>query len=199
MFRNTNKVDSLVNIIIYMKEKLSQFILKLMGWKVTNIIPEIPKCVIAVAPHTSNCDFIMGKLAYTSIGRTANFLIKKSWFVFPFNYFFNSIGGIPVDRNKNRSITDKLADEFKKRDKFQLAVTPEGTRKRVEKWKRGFYFIALKAKVPIVLVALDYGTKTISFLDEFYPTGEVDKDMEIIKSKYAGIQGRHPEKFVSVQ
>lgn len=178
-----------------MKEKLSQFVLKLMGWKVTNIIPEIPKCVIAVAPHTSNYDFIMGKLGYTSIGRTANFLIKKSWFVFPFNIFFNSIGGIPVNRDRNTSITDKLAKEFRERDKFQLAITPEGTRKQVKEWKKGFYFIAMKAKVPIVLVALDYSKKTISFLDVFHPTGDVEKDLAIIKSKYAGIQGKYPERF----
>ena len=177
-----------------MKEKLSQFILKLMGWEVKNIIPEVSKSVIAIAPHTSNYDFIIGKLAYTSIGRTASFLIKKSWFVFPFNIFFNSIGGIPVDRDRNTSVTDKLAEEFKKRDIFHLAITPEGTRKRVKKWKKGFYFISLKAKVPIVLVGLNYANKTVSFLDTFYPTGEVEADMAIIQSKFAGIQGKHPER-----
>ena len=180
-----------------MKEKLSQFILKLMGWKVANIIPEVPKCVIAVAPHTSNMDFIMGKLAYTSIGRTANFLIKKSWFVFPFSIFFRSIGGIPIDRDRRTSITEKLAIEFNTRKKFQLAITPEGTRKRVKEWKRGFYFIALKAKVPIVLVALDYGTKTISFLDTFIPTGDFERDIKIIRSKYVNIKGKHPERSVT--
>lgn len=180
-----------------MKEKLSQYVLKIMGWKIGNITPEIPKCVIAVAPHTSNMDFIMGKLAYTAIGRTANFLIKKSWFFFPFNIIFKSMGGIPVDRDRRTSITEKLAAEFEKRDKFQLALTPEGTRKRVVKWKKGFYFIALKAQVPIVLVGIDYGKKTISFLDTFYPTGDVDGDIKIIRSKYANIQGKHPERFVA--
>lgn len=179
-----------------MKKKISQFILKIMGWKIGNVISEIPKCVIAVAPHTSNQDFIMGKLAYTALGRTANFLIKKSWFVFPFNLFFNSIGGIPVDRDRRTSITEKMAVEFEKRDKFQLALTPEGTRKRVKKWKKGFYFIALKAEVPIVLVALDYGTKTVSFLDTFYPTGDFDSDIKIIRSKYNHIEAKNPKNFV---
>lgn len=182
-----------------MKAKLSRFILKLMGWKIGQVLPEIPKCVIAVAPHTSNLDFIIGKLGYTAVGRTTNFLIKKSWFVFPFNLFFNSIGGIPVDRDKRTSITEKMAVEFEKRDKFQLALTPEGTRKRVNKWKKGFYFIALQAKVPIVLVALDYGTKTVSFLDNFYPTGDVDGDIKIIRSKYNHVEGRHPKQFVKVK
>lgn len=182
-----------------MKAKLSRFILRLMGWKIGQVLPEISKCVIAVAPHTSNMDFIIGKLGYTAVGRTTNFLIKKSWFVFPFNLFFNSIGGIPVDRDKRTSITEKMAVEFKKRDTFQLALTPEGTRKKTKKWKKGFYFIALKANVPIVLVALDYGTKTVSFLDTFYPTGDVDGDIKVIRAKYNHIEARYPENFVKVQ
>ena len=181
-----------------MKKGLSKFILKLMGWKIGKVLPEVDKCVIAVAPHTSNMDFIIGKLAYTAIGRTANFLIKKDWFFFPFNHLFNSIGGIPVDRNKRTSITEKLAEEFEQRDKFQLAVTPEGSRKPVRKWKKGFYYIAYKANVPIVLVALDYGAKTVSFLDIFHPTGDTDGDIAIIRSKYNDIEAKHPEQFVKI-
>lgn len=181
-----------------MKKGLSKFILKLMGWKIGQVLPEVNKCVIAVAPHTSNMDFIIGKLAYTAIGRTANFLIKKDWFFFPFNHLFNSIGGIPVDRNKRTSITEKLAEEFEQRDKFQLAVTPEGSRKPVRKWKKGFYYIAYKANVPIVLVALDYGTKTVSFLDTFYPTGDTDGDIATIRAKYNDIEAKHPEQFVKI-
>ena len=181
-----------------MKQKLSLFILKLMGWKIGHVLPEVDKCVLVVAPHTSNQDFFMGKLGYTAVGRTANFLIKKSWFKFPFNLFFNSIGGIAVDRDRKTSITDALTLEFKKRDKFQLAIAPEGTRKPVNKWKKGFYFIALKANVPIVLVALDYGTKTISFLDTFHPTGDVDGDIKIIRSKYANIEAKYPDQFVKI-
>jgi 1-acyl-sn-glycerol-3-phosphate acyltransferase len=181
-----------------MKKGLSKFILKLMGWKIGKVLPEVDKCVIAVAPHTSNMDFIIGKLAYTAIGRTANFLIKKDWFFFPFNHLFNSIGGIPVDRNKRTSITEKLAVEFEQRDKFQLAVTPEGSRKPVRKWKKGFYYIAYKANVPIVLVALDYGTKTVSFLDTFYPTGDTDGDIATIRAKYNDIEAKHPEQFVKI-
>ncbi len=181
-----------------MKKGLSKFILKLMGWKIGKVLPEVDKCVIAVAPHTSNMDFIIGKLAYTAIGRTANFLIKKDWFFFPFNHLFNSIGGIPVDRNKRTSITEKLAVEFEQRDKFQLAVTPEGSRKPVRKWKKGFYYIAYKANVPIVLVALDYGTKTVSFLDTFYPTGDTDGDIATIRAKYNDIEAKYPEQFVKI-
>lgn len=175
---------------------ISNFIFsKLLGWKVKNILPDVPKCIIAVAPHTSNWDFIIGKLAYSSIGRTANFLIKKEWFVFPFNLFFKSVGGIPIDRAKNTSMTDALADEFAKYPKLQLAITPEGTRKRVAEWKRGFYYIALKACVPVLLVGLDYAKKETVFLDLFHPTGNYESDIVKIKSYYKGIEGRHPENF----
>ena len=146
-----------------MKKRLSKFILKLMGWKVGKILPEESQCVIAVAPHTSNMDFVIGKLAYTSIGRTANFLIKKDWFFFPFNHFFNSIGGIPVDRDRRTSITDKLAVEFEERDKFQLAITPEGTRKRARKWKKDLLY-CYKSKCSHCIGSFRLYTKTVSFL-----------------------------------
>lgn len=167
-----------------------------MGWKIENVFPDVPKCVIVVAPHTSNFDFIIGKLAYTSLGRTAHFLIKKSWFFFPLNIFFRSIGGVPVERNKNTSITDSIAEEFKKRDQFQIAITPEGTRKRVTHWKKGFYYIAMKAEVPIVLIAFDYAKKTVSFLDVFHPTGNINEDIKAIRSLYDGVEARYPEQFV---
>ena len=178
-----------------MWQKISRLLLKTMGWKIKNIISDISKCVIVVAPHTSNCDFIIGKLAYTAIGRNANFLIKKEWFFFPLNLIFGSLGGVPVDRKKNQSLTDAMANEFKKRRQFQLAITPEGTRKKVSEWKKGFYYIAQKANVPIVLVALDYKKKVVSFLDIFSPTGNVEKDINEIRLKYTGIEGKYPENF----
>ena len=92
-------------------------------------------------------------------------------------------------------MTDALAAEFAKHDRLQIAVTPEGTRKRVKEWKRGFYFIALKANIPILLIALDYEKKALIFLDTFYPTGNVEEDMPAIKSRYKGIQGKHPQNF----
>ena len=176
--------------------KLSNFIFtKLLGWKIENLQPEVPKCIIAVAPHTSNFDFIIGKLAYWALGRKSQFLMKKEWFFFPLGLIFRAMGGIPVTRSKHTSMTDTLAAEFAKHDRLQIAVTPEGTRKRVTEWKRGFYYIALKANVPIVLIGLDYKRKVAIFLDTFVPTGDVEADMAKIKAYYVGIEGKHPEKF----
>jgi len=176
-------------------KKICSFILKIAGWKIARETNYPYKCVICVAPHTSNWDFILGKLAYTSMGRTANFLMKKSWFFFPMSILLNAIGGIPVNRSQKSSMTEVLAGEFSKRDKFQLAITPEGTRKKKDDWKRGFYYIALEAKVPIVIVAFDYGTKIVDFKKVFYPTGDADKDIEQIKSYYKNVKGKNPENF----
>lgn len=178
-------------------QNISRFILtKIMGWRVINRLPEIDKCVVVVAPHTSNWDFVVGKLAYSSLGRTANFLIKKEWFVFPFNLFFKSIGGIPVARDRKTSMTNVLAAEFDKHEKLHLAITPEGTRKPRKEWRKGFYFIAKKAGVPLMLIGLDYGKKEASVLDIFYPTGIYAQDIVKIKSYYKDITAKKPENFI---
>lgn len=176
-------------------QKLSSFILKKLGWKTEGITDYPPKCVLCVAPHTSNWDLLIGKLIYSSLGRKACFLIKKTWFFFPMNLVFNAIGGIPVNRSKKTSLTDQMAELFNSRDQFELAITPEGTRSQNPEWKKGFYFIALAAKVPIVIVILDYKSKVANFKTAFMPTGDVEQDMITIKSYYKEAQAKHPEKF----
>lgn len=176
-------------------KKICNFILKCLKWRIEGNTNFPDKCILCVAPHTSNWDLILGEIIYTSIGKKASFLMKKSWFFFPMNIFFNAIGGIPVDRSKKNSLTDTLAEEFSKRKKFHLAVTPEGTRKKTDDWKKGFYYIALAAKVPIVIVVFDYGRKVADFRDIFYPTGDVENDIVEIKEYYKDAQGKHPEKF----
>ena len=175
----------------------SKFLLnKVLGWKAIDNFPEVPKCVIVVAPHTSNWDFVVGKLAYSSLGRQANFLIKAEWFVFPFNIFFKKIGGIPVKRGRSESLTSRLAKEFKKRDRMHLGITPEGTRKPVEEWKKGFYYIAMQAEVPLLLVGIDYGRKEARVLGLFEPTGDYKTDVVKIKSYFKDIKPKKPENFI---
>ncbi len=176
-------------------QKLSSFILRKTGWKIVGQTDFPSKCVICVAPHTSNWDLILGKLIYSSLGRKSYFLIKKSWFFFPMNLLFNAIGGIPVDRSKKTSLTDQMTAEFSRRDSFQLAITPEGTRSMNTEWKRGFYYIALAANVPIVIAILDYKDKTAYFDSIFTPTGDTDKDMTDIQNLYKDANGKHQERF----
>lgn len=182
-----------------MRKAISKMILRLMGWKLgkTDGV-ERPKCVICVAPHTSNWDFVIGKLFYTSIGCNASFLIKKEWFFFPLNLFFHWLGGVPVDRDRRTSVTDQMAERFAANERFQLAVTPEGTRKRASEWKKGFYYMALKANVPILVAYFDYGKKVVGSMGLFYPTGDADNDILAIRRMYRGVTACHPANFVQV-
>ena len=175
--------------------KLSKFILKLFGWKTTITLPNPPKSIICVAPHTSNWDFILGYLFYWAVDRKASFLIKKSWFVFPFGILFRKIGGVPVNRSRASSVTQQMTDEFLARETFHLAITPEGTRSLVKKWKMGFYHIACKANVPIQLAKIDYKKKELSITEIFYPTGNEAADLEVIQNYYKDANARFPEKF----
>lgn len=174
---------------------LSKLILNAAGWKTIVTVEEPPKSIVCVAPHTSNWDYPIGQLSYWSLGRKSSFLIKKSWFFFPMNFIFDALGGVPVDRSKRTSVTDQMAEEFAKRDTFHLAITPEGTRKLVSKWKMGFYHIAVKANVPIQLAYIDYGKKELAIKQVFYPTGDENADLAKIQEYYKDIQARFPEKF----
>ena len=178
-----------------MFKSLCRLIFRKMGWQVEMTVPYRDKCIICVAPHTSNWDFIIAELYYHSIGRTAGFLMKKEWFFWPMGVLFRSMGGIPVERNRHVSLTDRVAEAAMKADRFELAVTPEGTRSLATKWKRGFYFIALKAGVPIQLYAIDYKNKRIVCTKELVPAGDVEADMRLIMDYYRPYEGKYPGKF----
>lgn len=165
------------------------------GWKIVLTVEEPPKSVVCVAPHTSNWDFIIGKLSYWSVNRESSFLMKKSWFFFPIGNLLRATGGVPVDRSKRSSVTQQMADEFKKREHFHLAITPEGTRALTPKWKMGFYHIALKANVPIQLAYFDYKKKEMGIKEIFTPTGDEKADIKHIREYYNQVNARFPEKF----
>ena len=175
--------------------KIYSFLLRLLGWTYSLSVEIPPKCIICVAPHTSNWDFIIGMLFYKSIGGNPHFFMKKSWFFFPLNYPLKALGGIPVNREKKSSLTEQMADEFQKRSHFQLAIAPEGTRKKTDKWKTGFYYIALEAKVPITLAYLDYANQKIGIFENFIPTGNATEDIDKMKLLYSNVQGKHPSQF----
>lgn len=174
---------------------VSGFILKLMGWTVNITVEDYPKCIICVAPHTSNWDFILGKLAYASIGRHAGFMMKSTWFFPPLGWILKAIGGVPVVRSRSTSLVDAMIKKFNECDKLQLAITPEGTRSRVTRWRTGFLRIAYEAHVPIALGVFDFKNKTISVTTTFTPTGDLDRDMRDIKAFYRGAHAKYPEKF----
>ncbi len=170
---------------------------KCMGWKTQVTEPLPDKCIICIAPHTSNWDFIVSQLYSTSEGMKSNFLMKKEWFFWPLGPIFRHLGGIPVFRSKHTSMTDQLAEAAQKMPVFQLGITPEGTRSPNPEWKKGFYYIAHKAQIPILLYGIDYEKKMIVCTKTIIPNGDVDTQMKEIKQYYQPFKGKHPENFTT--
>lgn len=162
-----------------------------------NVTETLPaKCVIALAPHTSNWDFIIGRLYTMAIGQSNHFLMKKEWFFWPLGILMRRMGGIPVHRDKKMKVTDSVAEMARNADVFRVCVTPEGTRKANSEWKKGFYYIALKAGIPILLYGLDFKTKTIVCTKKIIPNGDVDNQLSEIKDYFRNFTGKHPHQFV---
>lgn len=168
-------------------------------WKWTKNVTEAHpgKYIICLAPHTSNTDFLIGQLYMRAEGYNVNFLMKKEWFFWPLGPVFRRMGGIPITRSKHTRMTDKLAETAKQEKAFRLCVTPEGTRSLNSEWKKGFYFIALKAGIPVLLYGLDYKRRLIQCTKTIMPTGDIEKDMREIKNYYKGFTGKHPELFTT--
>ena len=166
-------------------QSLSKFIYyKVLGWKLKGNFPNLDKCVLIVVPHTHWLDFFLGLL----IRKVINEEFKP-----PFGWFFRWTGGAPVDRSKNSNTVDNIVRIFNARRVFRLALAPEGTRKKVEQLRTGFYHIAQKANVPIVMVAFDFGKKEIKIGEPFYATGSIESDFEKINRFYSGVKGKIPE------
>jgi len=175
-----------------MKALASFLFYRLLGWKFHGQFPDVAKCVVIVVPHTHWMDFFIGLMVRKLIGVEINYIGKKSLFDGPFGWFFKWTGGAPVDRGKRSDTVEAVAQLFAERKEFRLALAPEGTRKKVNTWKTGYYYIALAAKVPIVLVAFDYGTKTVRFSEPRYPTGDYETDYASYCKFYEGVVGKVP-------
>ena len=145
-----------------MKKLFAKLVLKLIGWKVVlqGDVNNLNRCILVVAPHTHNSEYILGNLAYLSLGKKLKIIIKdqhtKSWY----GGIVKSLGGVGIDRAQKNDLVNFVAKQFKKED-FSLVITPEGTRSWVAKWRKGFYHMALAAKVDIVLAAGDFKRKAI--------------------------------------
>ena len=172
-------------------------VLKVLGWKTDSSFPyhHFRKYIIIIGPHTSSWDFIIG-VAYRSVLQMekARFLGKKELFKPPFGFIFRWLGGTPVDRQQSHNLVDEVANLFNVHDDFAIALSPEGTRTRVEKLKTGFYYIAKKANVPIIMAGLDYENKSVFFSEPVLPSHNPEHDFEIILKFFRPIKGKFPEK-----
>ena len=165
----------------------------LFGWKILGEIRLINKCVIIVAPHTHWLDFFVALPVRRILNLEINFIGKKELFFFPLKYFLKYLGGSPVNRNSKSKTVDLIADKFNDKKIYRLALSPEGTRKKVDKWKTGFYYIAKKTKVPIVSAALDFENKKILISKPYHLTNDIEKDMINLQSFFEGVKGKIPE------
>lgn len=167
---------------------------KVLGWKIHGDFDRaIKKSVIIVVPHTSWHDFYIGVFTRSILKVQINFVGKKELFKFPFGWYFRWMGGTALDRTPGQNKVEAIAKVFEEKEEFRLSLAPEGTRKKVFEWKTGFYFIALKAKVPIIPVSFDYKTKTVTINPAFYPSGDIQKDMPLLRKYYDGVVGKVPE------
>ena len=177
--------------------RLSGFILRLFGWKLIDNAPTDKKFVIIALPHTSMMDFVWGKLVFSSAGFSPKIFIKKEMFFFPVGLLLKALGAVPINRSRSAGMVEQVIAYFNKNDEFCVCITPEGTRKLTNKLKRGFYFIAKQANVPIYLSVLDYKTKHAIIGERFVPTDDIEADFEHIHKYYAKMNptARRPKQF----
>lgn len=177
----------------------SRWILKSLGWTIEFKFPEIKKCVIIAAPHTSNWDFLLGILAAKAIRLEPRWIGKHTIFRWPFAWFFHALGGIPVHRGQGHNYRDQLTDMFAHTDHLRLSLAPEGTRSKTDHWKTGFHRIARAAGVPILMAYLDFGHKQVGITGILEPTDDIEADFEAIRVFYADRRGKFPEKESSIR
>ncbi len=177
---------------------LAKFIyFKILGWKFTGNVNmsknTVKKAVIIAAPHTSWHDFYIAILLRKIIGVKTNFIAKKELFVGPLGWYLKKLGGAPIDRAVASNTVETIAEYYKKNDEYRIALAPEGTRKKVDKWRTGFYHIAKAANVPILMFTLDFKNKENKISQPFYLTDDMDADIKNMMQFYKNAVGKVPK------
>jgi len=174
-----------------MGRAISRLLLKWWGWSIPAHVSLPSKYVMIVIPHTSNWDFMVGVLARSALNLKISFIGKHSLFRPPLGWLFRWLGGVPVDRSRRNKMVDQIARIYKQREQFAVCLAPEGTRSKVTQLKSGFYYIALEAQVPIIMVKFDWSKKVIGFAPPFLPTGDKAADFQKINEYYKGVKGKN--------
>ena len=182
-----------------MGHRLASMVLKLFGWRAEGSLADQPKCVLVVAPHTSNWDFLVMLLLAVALRLKVTWMGKHTLFRPPFGWIMRRLGGLPIDRGARHNMVEQAIESFRVHDRLLLAILPEGTRKRTPYWRSGFYHIALGAHVPIALGFADYRRKVGGIGRVIVPSGNVAADMAIIRDFYSGIIGKRPDQFGEIR
>ncbi len=183
-------MDSLFRFIIFY----------ILGWKIKGNIPTLKKLIFIIYPHTSNYDFFIGLGLRKKIGlKHIKFLGKSELFNPVTGWIFKKLGGIPVNRHSSSNMIDQVVEMLHNYDEIQITISPEGTRKYTNFWRTGFYYIAQKSELPLVLVGFDYSTRTVIFDEPYYVTDDKEKDLNYFRSFYTNINGFTPENQSEIQ
>jgi len=182
-----------------MRHWLANKILALFGWRAVGSLADFPKCVIVVAPHTSNWDFPVLVLVAIALRLKVTWMGKHTLFRPPFGGIMRRLGGLPIDRSARHNMVEQAVESFRTHDRLLLVITPEGTRKRAPYWRSGFYHVALGAQVPMALAFADYRRKVGGIGGMMMPSGDIDADMALIRDFYIGIVGKNPDQFGEIR
>ncbi|MBS0431071.1 MAG: lysophospholipid acyltransferase family protein [Proteobacteria bacterium] len=161
------------------------------GWRLEGELPDIPRAVVIAAPHSSWWDGVWGLLFKIALGMDISFMAKRELFAWPLGPLLRRLGGIPIGRHAAHGVVEQMRERFRSRDRLWLGIEPEGTRKRVEKWKSGFWHIARSAGVPIIPLYFDYPRKVIGIGPVFQPTADREADIAALRAFYAPHRGKH--------
>lgn len=180
-----------------MKKIFANIIFKILGWKLVGKVPDdVKKYVLIAVPHTTNMDFYLAMPTMWSLGVPGKFLIKKEHTDAWYGFLIKFMGGLGVDRkNQSLDFVEQLKQIVADHDELAMLFTPEGTRKRVEKWKTGFYRVSMAVDIPIVLAYAEYRDKEVHLGHVFYPTGDFVKDFEYMEDFYKNITAAYPENY----
>lgn len=172
---------------------LGLLLLRLLGgWRIRGHWPDVPKAVVIVAPHTSNLDGVLSVAAILALRLRLSLFMKHSAFPWPFAGLLRWFGAIPVNRAAAHDLVTASAEQFERHEQLLIALTPDGTRHAPEQWKKGFYWIAHRARVPVICVGYDYARKEIVILETLMPCGDYEKDYPLLLAQFRGIAPRHP-------
>lgn len=174
---------------------LGRFILNRIGWRMVGAIPDLPKFILLGAPHTSNFDVVVAMGGMFDMGIRLSVMVKNNAFKGPWAGLIRWLGAVPIDRSQSRGVVEATVDAFNATEKLVLVIMGEGTRKAPEKWKTGWYHIALGARIPLVPSVLHYDTKELEFRAPYYPTGNFEKDWPLILEQFRDGCPRYPQRL----
>lgn len=174
---------------------VARLFLRVIGWQVAGQMPNVDRCVVVAAPHTSNFDGLL-LLATMAVFRVrGRFVIKAEWVRSPIGWLLRWFGAVGLDRSKSRNFVEQTVHAMQQQQRFVLIIAPEGTRRRTEYWRSGFYWIAEEAGVPLLLGFVDFRHKRCGIGPLLHPSGDLLADMEIIRAFYSQMTPHHPAKM----